>query len=293
MKLVMSPNVDWEPLAIELASDSHTLPSADAIRDFLGKWLLQRENSPVCSNLCRSKFLHVREESGGIEVLVQWVCETCLQKLIKDLSLEFPNIERATVGEPGQPSVPVPTKSRIIDVKARTVTLESGEPVNVEPFRISAEAVSVQDFDAFHRETAYVTVAERVQQLMTYKSNGLLDGYASAGWKSAPSMCLSFEDADAYCRHRHVRLPSDSELLAAITTDDIVRVLTDKERKSVDLTAIPMPPRLTLTGSREGGQFVARRGPWLVKEPGWDRAGRYRRLVGPRDCVGQFFYCEM
>jgi len=213
--------------------------------------------------------------------------------LIEDLSLEFPNIERATVGEPEQPSIPAPTNSRIIEVKARTITLESGVSVKVEPFRISAEAVSVQDFDAFHRETAYVTVAEREQQLMTYKSNGLLDGYASAGRKSAPAMCLSIEDADAYCRHRRVRLPSDSELLAAITIDETVRVLTDEERKSIDLATMPMPPGLTLTGSREGGQFVARRGPWLVKEPGWDRAGRYRRLVGPRDCVGQFFYCEM
>lgn len=292
MLVTFYKDVDWEPLTVQLfAAPSQTLDAAP-LRGFLGKWVDERAEKHPCRNKCPTKYYALDETNGELWLSIQWACNECVDRLLKDLAVAFPQIERAAVGTPEDPPLP-PRDTSFIDVPARTTTMEDGQQVRVVPFSIGAAPVSTAEYQHFCADTGYVTDAQRTGNLHTFCASPILDVIRPGDRPDYPAMFLSFDDAAAYCQHMGVRLPADSELLTAITVDDNVRDISEADRAAIFRAArIPKPARLSLTSSFNGEKIIARRGPWAAKDRGWDKKGSSnRRLLARNDGAAQFFVC--
>jgi len=87
-----------------------------------------------------------------------------------------------------------------------------------KPFYLGRAEVTVQAFRLFVRDTGYVTDAERIGQAVGIRdgSSGYHMGihWRDTGYKQTarhPAACISWKDAQAFCRWSGFRLPSEAE----------------------------------------------------------------------------------
>lgn len=294
MNIVFEKNIDWEPLHIKLSPVPDWPDILPTMRREVGEWLSRRDAERSCGNDCTTKYFDLRGDGDAIRVLVQWACDTCARGLLEAIASKHPEIKEASVGLPPEPSYRVThDRNKFVTVAFRAVTLENGATVEVGPFEISRFPVGVVQYEEFAVESGYLTSAEVAGKPHTYRRNGTL--CSPEVRKTAGALFLSQVDALEYCKRKGFRLPTDLELLAAITVDDLERTLSSEERASLfrDRPEILRAQGNTITATREGELAVVRSGPWVTKHPEWNQPGRYRIVRLPTDPVGQMYVVKL
>lgn len=281
-------DIDWEPLSITLKPADP--PSADAVRLEVGKWLSRRDSNNGCPNGCMTKYFDVRGDGNAITLSVQWVCNVCLGGLLDHIALGHGHFDEAFVGGlKGQHENGPAARDEFVIIPRRLVSLEDGCTPTVGPFEISRFPLTVGEFEAFANTFHYRTSAEASGRTRTYKNNGTL--YNATLRQTGTALFLSQVDALEYCRRTGYRLPTDAELLAAITLDESERELAQDARAAMyrDYPRILRGQGKTVTSTVEASLAVVRSGPWVTKHPGWKQASNYRYLVPRTEGVGQMY----
>lgn len=283
--------IDWEPLVITLWPSGANRLDAAALEQRVSQWLSDRAAKPVCQTGCRLKYLDVRPgwKVPSMDLAMQWVCEECLQNLLKVLEDEFPTIEKAEIG--GHPSPKRPRERYVLHIEARKVTFEDGRIIFVQPFDIENYPVSIGQFEEFASKTGYVTVAEKLGNRDTYRQNVFLHGLDKLDREDCEAFFISYDDAIAYCDWAKCRLPSEAEILAAALADDEVRTGDPSdEARFAALERIIRAQGTTISATLEGTKVVIRSKPWLFKKQNWiAMLDKHRRLVSHDKPVGQFY----
>jgi hypothetical protein len=287
MKVIREEQVDWEPLHIRLSTRGSGI--ASAIEQEVKQWFARRGADNPCRSGCAMKSVNTYLDGDDIHLLVQWVCDSCLPSLLEVIASSFPQVDKAIVGASSAYRFPKPDRRRFVAVPRRIVTLGDSTKVDVFPFEISSYPISVVQFEEFASRYGYLTSAEMRREPRTYRNNETL--FNEERRLTAEARFLSYCDAVAYCKPNACRLPTDTELLAAITVDDTERDITSKERAALfrDSPRLLRLQGITITSTLEGELAVLRSGPWVTKHPGWNEGAKYRLLRRQTDPVGQMY----
>lgn len=292
--------VDWEPFHFWMKCDEGNVSEATRlyIHGALDGWMRRRAVSPVCGAECFNKYLSVSASlnAPGFDVDIQWVCRECVDSIFGLIANACPYISAIVVGvdDPRRAAAPHGDDGSL-SVASRPVTLEDGRQVRVGPFRTSVQPVSVAEYMHFVERTGYVTSAEIKGSARTFVSNPFIESGVDPRKDLSDALFLSCDDALAYCWFSKTRMLTEPEVMAAMTIGDDVRVMSSDERRETVLSGSVC--RFTellpiITATVEGGKVVARKGPYVVKEPGWEGLmARNRLLIDKNHPIGQF-YCR-
>jgi Sulfatase-modifying factor enzyme 1 len=283
--------IDFEPLRVGIVLQGGCNLAVGDIHSYLDKWLSDRDANPVCQSGCRRKFLHVRQISNETtEVLIQWLCDQCMDVLFANLAQTFPNIERIVVGSPVI-SLDNKDSARSILFSGRKVTFEDGCTEVVDSFTISCNPVSVGQIRQFCAETKYLTSAERLHLLHTYGRNPFVTPLSDDDRNKAPARFLSYLDGQNYCSWAKVRLPTEGEYLAAALVDDAIHDASPEQVRALFLSgSVIRFAGLVITSTVIDKLVVCRAGPNVVKKMGWEsRISDNRYLFEQSKPSGQIF----
>lgn len=283
--------IDFEPSKVRIVMPTGSHLAAGDVRSYVDKWLSDRNANPVCQSDCRRKFLHVHQISNEtIEVLIQWLCDQCMDVLFADLAQKFPRIERI---ELGSPAIPLDHKGseRSVCFDGRTVTFEDGRTEAVGSFTISCGPVSVGQIRQFCAETKYLTSAEQLRLLHNYENNPFVAYLSAEDRSKAGARLLSYLDAQNYCAWAKVRLPTEGEYFVAALVDDAVHDASpDRVRELFLSGAVVDFAELVITSTVIDDRVVCRAGPHVVKTTGWEkRISGNRYLFEKNKPSGQIF----
>jgi len=306
--------IDREPLIVSFETSPNAGPDIAQLRQVVVQWFACRDENPVCTNRCLMKYLDVGVAKEGYRIAVEQACKQCLDLFLRYLSEQFPSFVTARVGRREGANVgPIPASGRrFLRIARREVTAESGQVSIVQEFWISEFPISVGEYERFSESTGYLTSAElekprvsrvrtvnldnssertqRTRAPQTYKRNGALFGMALGNHGTFEARHLSYNDALAYCGWRAARLPTDIELLAAMTIDDDIRQIPNGSSPSSEMpTELIKVQGRTITATCDGGNVLVRWGPWITKRPGWDEKGKNCEWCGVNVPAGQFY----
>ncbi len=272
---------------------------AEALRGLFRDWMREREASDTCE--CCFKHLSVEKSVNPrqVDVLFGWFCDRCLPRLESAVNERLPSVTGLSVGNDLSP-YPAPDL-RFIQVVSATAHFEDGSSVPLNPFEICRSRVTTGQFEAFTAATGYVTSCERKGD-GSFRFDETIEGVRPRDRGNTPLHSVSFEDAQAYCFWTGSRLPTEAELLAAALLDH--RVMSPAERNEFmfgksgrfDIERFPdalagLGPEYVI-GPAAPGKAVIRRGPYYVREVGWEKRRHreecstdgYDLMVGFRVC---------
>jgi hypothetical protein len=283
MKVIVNRPLNFEPLVLVLTG----LPrGADSqIELFWNDWTTARSSLAVCH--CHNKYFAAEAiDPHTTKVSIEWTCTQCLPLLIDRLAQHFPPLAQLEIGVKSQEELQRP--ANLIRIDATNVELESGFKERVGPFCISQEEVTVSEFEHFVRATSYVTTAERSGRRASFRSNFGINEFAPAERQSMPATLVSYIDAVEYCRWANMRLPSETEVIAAALADSSTHdVVTDLLRGS--LKALKEEGKIINNGSKITSTLaspdlvVIRQGPYPFLTTNWKQLVRRNRLLKPLD----------
>jgi hypothetical protein len=285
--------IDYEPLRLGLIASEGSVLAAPEIESFVRE-CLKPDREGVCGN-CGKKWVDAEQTNPStVDLHVQWLCDLCMEALFTALARQFASIERVQIGYPKSEPIDIRPKAKSIIFKGRSVTFEDCRVEAVADFEIASRAVSVDEFKTFCAETGYVTSGERHRRWDfddTYDNNAFLNLAEPDERGAAPAYFLSYFDAVEYCTWSKCRLPTEGEYLIAALIDDAVHERLPEPQRIQELwksgTVIPFGGDV-VTSTRVGDLIVSRRGPNVVKRPGWERSGE-RWLVEKDQPAGQIF----
>jgi hypothetical protein len=206
------------------------------------------------------------------------------------LAKEYPFLWQLEVGEPLGSEAPAEWDDAFIAVPKKTLTLDDGSRVEVEPFEIAHHPVSYEQFRKFVDATGYETTAQAKQSEKTFLDpTGSGDPVARAD-RTMPVSMVSYQDAQAYCDWAGVRLPTEDEYLAAMILDDRIfpRGHPDAARLQDELFLSPQALRGTwlnfTSTTAPDGRVVCRYGPIMLRYQGMALTDpRSRKILAPDD----------
>jgi hypothetical protein len=201
------------------------------------------------------------------------------------LAQEYPFLWQLEVGEPLGSEALAAWDDTFISLPKKTLTLDDGSQVVVEPFEIARYPVSYEQFSRFVDATGYQTTAEAKQSEKTFLNpTGPGEPVARAD-RTLPASMVSYKDAQAYCEWAGVRLPTEDEYLAAMILDDRIfpRGHPDAARLQDELFLSPQALRgtwlnFTSTTSPDG-RVVCRYGPLMLRYQGMALTDPKSRMV--------------
>jgi len=290
MRIDYLENTDWEPLLVRLIAPSVDGALAVQVEKLAGEWMANRDLRDRCKHGCMMKFVGAKCDHGTILLLVQWACKECVEKLLQAVANSFPQIGHAIIGYPaGVVDESAATQTTFVSLPGRRVVLGDGSAIQVQPFEISLDPIRVRQYHKFCALTGYRTSAELAGSKHTYCDNGTL--FSEERRRTAEAHFLSYLDGAAYCSFHNLRLPTEAELLAAMTVDDDVRDLSPEDRAALyrDSPRLIRSQGKTLTSTLDGDKVVTRSGPWVIKHPGWEGVRWYRALRGRNDAACQLY----
>jgi hypothetical protein len=197
-------------------------------------------------------------------------CEALGARLAK----EYPFLWQLEVGEPLGSDAPAEWDDTFISVPRKTLTLDDGSQVVVEPFEIARHPVSFEQFFKFVSATGHATTAELKKSEKTFLTPTGPDEPVARADRTLPVSLVSYQDAVAYCEWAGVRLPTEDEYLAAMILDDRIfpRGHADAARLQEELFLSPRALRGTwlnfTSTTAPDGRVVCRYGPLMLRYQG-------------------------
>ncbi|MEZ6044907.1 MAG: SUMF1/EgtB/PvdO family nonheme iron enzyme [Planctomycetaceae bacterium] len=130
----------------------------------------------------------------------------------------------------------MPVDFNFVSIPERTIEYENGKKQKVNSFEIATACVSIDQFKAFQQATGYVTDGELLYQQdeeMTsyrYFDNDIILGVPDFQLGTMAACCMTFRDADSFCKYFNYRLPTEDEWMAAsLVVDGVYH--TDRRNK--------------------------------------------------------------
>ena len=292
MKIRLRPLVDHELDEFRLGASSIEPDTHHRVFQVFETLREKRTRVGICS--CTDKdYTRIVSGRGTNEVAVVfgWFCELCIAHLENMLTDEVPEIESGSVGSKRGPYPPC--EQRAISFRNMKAEFEDGRSLDLAPFAIQKSCVTIGQFAEFARATEYVTSAEKRARAgdYTYYAGPTIDPIKPRDRPNMPACSLSCLDPTAYCEWAQVRLPSEAELLAASLID--ARIMDRNEMHAFlfgsagrfDRSRFPnalddLGPQWVV-GDAPPGYAIARSGPFLVREYGWET--RKHRTLCPVD----------
>lgn len=300
MQVLRHEPIQWEPLCLRLRCE-RAAERVEGVVQSLASFVTERAAVGWCR--CDDKFQDVRGErdSGEVIVLFQWVCDVCLEQLVRRLTVDIAGLERIDIGNA---IVGEAIESGTIRVAPKRVEFEDGSEALVGGFEIAKRAVTVGQMAAFCRDSGYKTTAETRGSESIFSANGELWAFPQNAHAGMTATYLSYLDACAYCEWGSYRLPTEAEWLAAAIIDETVYdIHADREklllpdgrwRLSQHPGALIGECYEWTASENEAGRAVLRRGPMLARTGQWRKhlsANRLLEDVAFFDALSAFRTC--
>ena len=107
------------------------------------------------------------------------------------------------------------TNLRWIQIPRRLIRSKRGSVI-VEPFEILSRPISAAEFALFAKKSGYTTKAEKANAEFTVYDNPAFEGIDFLDLSNVSAIALTVDDAAAFCRHYHVRLPTPDEWISFV-----------------------------------------------------------------------------
>ena len=287
MRIIRHPIQTWEPAVIDFVATSANKMLLEDITRHVQDWLDQRDRLRPCK--CSQKYFHARDTSPRrVRTSIQWICEICLPHLASQMAERLPLIRAMEVGL--KPTATGQRDIRIfVRVPARTVQFEDGSRVFVENFEIRQSPITIAEFEQFTLSTGYLTDAERADCPSSFRDNFAANEFKVRERASLPANYLTFNDAEAFCRYHHTRLPTEAEFLAAALLDDkVYSEITNEMRQRLHIAqergeAEFLAGKEFTSTAEVDGRIVVRGGPFYFLLRGWESSLKYHRQLVDRD----------
>lgn len=300
MKICRKPIRDFEVDLFRFRFRRPVDNVAEKLRGLFSGWMREREANATCA----CSFMHLDVEDSGdpeqVAVAFGWYCDRCLTQLEAAIPAVFPEVVAVSVGL-DRGSYPAPDP-RFISVSGATAFYEDGSSVLLEPYEISRSPVTTGQFEEFTAATGYVTDCERNGD-GTFRFDETIEPIQPKSRGNIPVHSVSFNDATAFCEWARVRLPSESELLAAALIDH--RVMSRREAsdfmfgQSGRFDIDKYPNALAglgaefVIGKARPGKVIIRSGPYYVREVGWEtHPHRHEWPTDAYDIMAGFRVCR-
>ncbi len=214
MKVIRRKYIDWEPLVMEFVPKDYKENFNERLQEFIANWGKARDNAKSCQ--CTTFKLEVIplgiDKKNVVKIGCEWVCDKCLKDLLNAINTAFSEIKEIRIGDDG--SVPSRKGSFWVKIPENVIKMENGNEIHIPSFSISRYQITVGEFEQFVSATGYITDAEK-QGKHTFRENDTLLLLNKKARLEAEAFCLSYNDAQAYCKWRRVRLPSEEEYMSA------------------------------------------------------------------------------
>ena len=176
-------HLDYEPLPIKIVSCGSEIDAA-VIEKYARMWLVNRDRFPICNSGCTTKIVTaVQVSSRKVNLLLQWVCQICLQAFLADLGNNFQSIVEVYVGL-SERERRTHDLGSFYSFEGRNVTFEDGISEFVKPFEINTYPASIKQIHDWCAKTGYTTSAERQNHGNTYLNNPLVSHMSLRASKS-------------------------------------------------------------------------------------------------------------
>ncbi len=278
MVFYKKPVIDWETEVFQVSFNADIDQPANRLQALFDSWVKEREERNICTCQTKSFDLRGTREDRYLEIAFGWFCEKCLALLESRMAISIPEIEQVVIGS-DKCEYPV-TDLCYVEIGPKVVEFETGTKVEVPRFSIRRTTVTIGEFQSFAEATNLVTQAEK-DRGKTYRDNDCLWHISERSRSNCQATCLTFEEARAYCQWAEVRLPTESEWMAAALVDDRIfdRRDTDnflfgddgKFRRSSFPNSLNDLGLEWVEGNAIPGKAVVRNGPQYVREIGWQK----------------------
>jgi hypothetical protein len=277
MHVEESDFVGWEPCTIRFDFAQNLVP--ESFQQVVEQWLLKdRVEARVCA--CTPSYSEYSVDGGTAVVLRgEWFCRTCVQALANAVERKIPKLSSVTLGTAIlQPSAHDP---KFVSIEGKSIEFEDRRRCLVKPFLIAKRPVSIGEFLEFTKTTSYKTVAEQQSRDESFNSHSGLGGFSERALLRAAVKFIAPIDAEAFCRYKGYRLPTEEEWFAAAVIEPNEVGPTGTYRRRLDLmkceNAILFGGSEITSTRTEEGLVVARRGPRYFLKEGWRARMQFER----------------
>jgi hypothetical protein len=209
VKIEKSDVVDWEPLSLRFVPETPgNRVIADAVMTAINAWFQDTQQNPP-KDVWLKYWETQAAEDGTVAAKCEFVSESAVLRLAKDIASRFPQYHRVILGSE-MPGVQRGHEITWVEVPL-TQTPIDGKPLNLGPLQISRYHVTIEQYFNFLDATAYVPECERTGACKFRSSQIASGGKKSGQW---PVTHVAMEDATAFADWIGGRLPSEAELYA-------------------------------------------------------------------------------
>ncbi len=307
MKIIQKKILSWEPLEIHFVPIKKKTGWGKEVFAWIQQWDSKR--SILGANLESTQmpleyYIASVLCNGTVVVHIEWLCENALPIFEKFIRESGNNIKILEIGGSVENDAKIEVigpEVEFIKIPKKIIYEESGREVEVPSFEISKYPITVRQFDEFVKDTKYKTTNEKMGEYRTYINNDCLIGMSNKEKMSTEAVCISFEDATAYCKWSGFRLPLDEEWLAAAVID----WSNEYKEKSISEgrwnSFLSNPKALKRISHEWINEFnaksntsVVRRGPVYCLFKGWRRRKlKKRHAIDYSDLFSQFRVCKL
>lgn len=171
------------------------------------------------------------------------------------------------------------SRHQVMSFRGTHIEFENSRVVYVRPFSAILDSIRLGEWLEFSRSTGYRTQAERDGADETFLANSYVGDEKATGrehWLECAAMCISWEDAAAFCLHYKVRMLTEAEwivstyLLFDVDPDDMggTRLDTALRRKFGQENRIGFAKEEWVS-DRVWGEGVVRTGPHYYRQHDW------------------------
>jgi hypothetical protein len=278
--------VDFEPAVLRFACRHEgCLLDPPSLQAVFREWY-HTGRQVSCS--CEFRFVQVIPcDPDNVVLLVEWLCPKCVQDACRFVAQRIGDVREVLIG--CQFNAQAGMSGTFLRVDAQHVEFESGDRIAIPAFEVSVSPVTIGQFEEFMLHADYATVAEQQGTGGNVRDNAGIRGFPSDVRGSLPATYVTLADCIAYCAWSNVRLPTESQWLAASIVES--KELSPSQYRSMSFCNRENPRDLALLSYEwtctvdNSGMGVVRAGPKWARMTDWrTRVSRHRFLVNPSHC---------